>query len=133
MKRMFLAIIGLAFTLILFQDVASAQSKEQTAAELASRQADKLADLLELEGWQVFYVDSTLQHDYAGMMDDLKGLQTSKVSNTDVYMAVRDKWNDRIDAALRKFFTEDQWNKYLKNGAAKAQKDRAKRAEKRNK
>lgn len=133
MKRMFLAIIGLAFTLILFQDVASAQTKEQTAAELASQQADKLADLLELEGWQVFYVDSTLQHDYAGMMDDLKGLQTSKVSNTDVYMAVRDKWNDRIDAALRKFFTEDQWNKYLKNGAAKAQKDRAKRAEKRNK
>lgn len=135
MKQMFLTIIAAASMLLLSQNIVfgQTQQKERSAEEIAAEQADKLATLLDLEGWQVFYVDSTLQHDYAGMMEELKTLQASKVENYDLYIGVRDKWNDKIDAALRKYFNDAQWAKYLKNGAGKAQKDRAKRAEKRNK
>lgn len=38
---------------------------------------------------------------------------------------------EQIDHAFRKFFTDEQWAAYLKQGAAKAQKARAKRAAKR--
>ena len=44
-----------------------------------------------------------------------------------MYIAVQDKWMDQIDATYRKIFTEEQWTAYLKQGAAKAQKARAKR------
>ncbi len=135
MKQMFLAIMAVAFSLILSQSVASAQSsdKELTPADIAASEADRLAGLLDLEAWQVFYVDSTLSHDYTQMQEEMMELQNSKVSNVDIYMVVRDKWSDKIDESFKKYFTEEQWNLYLRNGAAKAQKSRAKRAEKREK
>ena len=34
---------------------------------------------------------------------------------------------DKIDESYRKIFTEEQWAAYLKTGAARAQKARAKR------
>jgi len=135
MRQMFLAIIGLAAMLLMSQNVALAQTqqKEKTAAEYAESETERLTGLLDLEGWQSFYVDSTLQHDYDGLMAELKSLQASKVENVDIYQAARDRWADRIDAAYKRFFTEDQWAKYLKSGAGKLQKAREKRAQKRNK
>ena len=133
MKRMFLAIIGLAFTLILFQDVASAQTKEQTAAELASQQADKLADLLELEGWQVFYVDSILTANYLSLQAGFADLSAKKVSNRDIYQDLQYSKLDEIYYALEKVFDESQWAKYLKRGAAKDKKSREKYFAKKNK
>ncbi len=131
MKQMFLAIMALALSCILSQSAAFAQTQnQQTPEEMATAQADKLADLLDLEGWQVFYVDSVLQTNYKLLQDELQDLQKSKVENYDLYTGVRDKWMDRIDTAFKSFFTEDQWAKYLKSGAAKAQKLREKRAQK---
>ena len=83
--------------------------------------------LLELEDWQAFYVDSTLQHDYAAMQAELEMFQRSKVSNVSMYVAVQDRWMETIDSTYRTIFTEDQWNAYLKSGAEKQQKARAKR------
>lgn len=135
MKQVFVAIIGLTASLFLSQSLASAQTqqKEKTAEEYAAAETDRLTTLLELEGWQSFYVDSTLQHDYDALVTELKVLQSSKVDNVDIYQAVRDKWADKIDAAYKSYFTEEQWSRYLKSGAGKLQKARAKRAEKRNK
>lgn len=134
MKQMFLAIIGAAVLLFMSQNVAFAQSqpKEKSAAEYAASETDRLTNLLDLEGWQAFYVDSTLQHDYEGLMKELQALQSSKVDNMDIYQTVRDKWADAIDAAYKRYFTADQWAKYLKSGAGKLQKAREKRAQKRN-
>ncbi len=109
---------------------AQQQEKQPSMEEMAAQEADRLGRLLDLEDWQVFYVDSTLQHDYVEMDNELKSMQSSKVSNTNLYYTVQDKWMEQIDKSLQKFFTEEQWAKYLKSGAARRQKDREKRREK---
>lgn len=95
--------------------------------EIAEKETERLQRLLELEDWQAFYVDSTLQHDYAAMQAELEMFQRSKVSNVSMYVAVQDRWMETIDSTYRTIFTEDQWNAYLKSGAEKQQKARAKR------
>lgn len=101
--------------------------KQPDVYEQAEQEADRLQGLLDLEDWQVFYVDSTLKHDFPAMMEEYKQLQEAKVANQSMYQDVQDKWMDQIDRTYKKFFTEEQWAKYLKNGAARAQKARAKR------
>ena len=113
-----------------FPAFAQQQEKQPSMEELAAHEADRLGRLLELEERQIFYVDSTLHHDYVEMDIELKSMQSSKVSNTNLYYTVQDKWMEQIDKSLQKFFTEEQWAKYLKSGAARRQKDREKRREK---
>ena len=113
-----------------FPAFAQQQEKQPSMEEMAAQEADRLGRLLDLEDWQIFYVDSTLQHDYVEMDNELKSMQSSKVSNTNLYYTVQDKWMEQIDKSLQKFFTEEQWAKYLKSGAARRQKDREKRREK---
>ncbi len=107
----------------------SAQQKQEAPDlyEQIEMEADRLQRVLELEDWQVFYVDSTLKHDYSAMQMEVQKLAESKVSNRDMYMQVQDKWMEQIDATYKRIFTEEQWAAYLKQGAAKAQKARAKR------
>jgi hypothetical protein len=66
-------------------------------------------------------------HDFPAMQAEMKELAESKVANRDMYIMVQDKWMDQIDATYKRIFTEEQWAAYLKQGAAKAQKARAKR------
>ena len=61
------------------------------------------------------------------MLAEYEQYQKAKVSNSSIYIAVQDKWRDKMDAAFRKVLNDEQWAKYLKNGAAKAQKGREKR------
>ena len=103
------------------------QPEEPDIYEQAEMEADRLQRVLDLEDWQTFYVDSTLKHDFPAMMAEYEQLRNAKVSNTALYQNVRDKWLDQIDATYKKIFTEEQWAAYLKQGAAKAQKARAKR------
>lgn len=124
---MIFVVLGLLAGLPAF---AQQQEKQPSMEEMAAQEADRLGRLLDLEDWQVFYVDSTLQHDYVEMDNELKSMQSSKVSNTNLYYTVQDKWMEQIDKSLQKFFTEEQWAKYLKSGAARRQKDREKRREK---
>lgn len=95
--------------------------------EIAENEANRLQQMLDLNDWQVFYVDSTLKHDFPAMQDELMKLQEAKVSNSSMYLNVQDKWMEQIDNSYKKIFTEEQWNTYLKNGAAKQQKAREKR------
>ena len=108
---------------------ASAQQQEDAPDiyEQAEAEADRLQRILDLEDWQVFYVDSTLKHDFPAMMEEYDRLRVSKVSNVSLYQSVRDKWMEQIDATYRKIFTDGQWAAYLKSGAAREQKARAKR------
>ena len=125
MKRILLIMLAL-FAIV----NANAQDQEQkvpTPEEMAAKEADRLADLLKLEYWQVFYVDSTLQHDFAAYQEDIQKLQMSKVDNYDLYTLTRDKWMERIDKTYKKIFTPGQWAAYLKSGAAKEQKARERR------
>lgn len=107
---------------------ASAQQQEPLdVTELAEKEADHMQSLLDLEDWQVFYVDSTLKVNFIALQTELEKLQRAKVTNTSIYADVKDRCWDEIDATYKKIFTEEQWNAYLKSGAAKLQKQRAKR------
>ncbi len=124
-----------AYTLILALLTASVlmaqeEEKPKDVFQQAEEEADRLQRVLDLEDWQVFYVDSTLKHDLPAMMAEYEKLRSSKVSNTSLYVAVQDKWLDTIDASYKKIFSTQQWAAYLKSGAAKAQKARQKRREK---
>lgn len=118
-----------ALAALFFTQAMSAQTQPQQKSvyEQAEEEADRLQRLLDLEDWQVFYVDSTLKHDFPAMMDECEKLQKSKVANASIYIAVQDKWMDKIDASYRRIFNEEQWAAYLRNGAARAQKAREKR------
>ena len=106
---------------------AQQQPKQPDIYEQAEMEADRLQRVLDLEDWQVFYVDSTLKHDFPAMMADYDQLRKAKVANSSMYQDVQDKWMDQIDATYKRIFTSEQWAAYLKQGAAKAQKAREKR------
>ena len=106
---------------------AQQQPKQPDIYEQAEMEADRLQRVLDLEDWQVFYVDSTLKHDFPAMMADYDQLRKAKVANSSMYQDVQDKWMEQIDATYKRIFTPEQWAAYLKQGAAKAQKAREKR------
>ena len=103
------------------------QEKPKTTEEMASQQADLLGERLNLEYWQVFYVDSILRTNFKGMEEDIKRLGAMNVSMESLYMEVQDKWGEKTDEAFKKLFTDEQWKKYLTTGAKKAIKEREKR------
>ncbi len=126
------ALIVVSFLLVCsgFESFAQQKQEGPDIYEQAEAEADRLQRILDLDDWQVFYVDSTLKHDFPAMMAEFDELRAAKVSNTDIFQGVKDKWWDRIDASYRTIFTEEQWKAYLKSGAGKAQKAREKRRSK---
>ncbi|MBO8444613.1 MAG: hypothetical protein IAC23_02810 [Bacteroidetes bacterium] len=126
--KIFAAAAALAMSFICASTMAFAQEQEPPdMLEIAENEADRLQRLLELNEGQVFYVDSTLKHDYQAMQEEMMKLQAAKVSNSSMYISVQDKWMEAIDRSYKKIFTEEQWAAYLKSGAAKLQKAREKR------
>ena len=121
--------VAVAFMSLFIGLEASAQQRPEKpdVYEQAELEADRLQRVLDLEDWQLFYVDSTLKHDLPAMMAEIEGLRAAKVSNSSMYIAVQDKWLEHIDATYRKIFNDEQWAAYLKSGAAKAKKARDKR------
>ena len=103
------------------------EQREKQMLEYIDKEVQRLSDMLKLEYWQEFYVDSILTHNLSAMAEELAQLQQAKVENTDLYMDVRDKWNEETDQALARVFDETQWKKYLKTGAGREKKARDKR------
>jgi len=121
---------GLSVSLAAQEMTAEEKKAEKEFRESIERELDRLTNLLELEDWQVFYLDSILVHDYKAMQEELSELQKQKVSNTNLYYDVNYKWQDRMYEAFQKLFDEDQWAKYLKSGGARDKKTRDKFREK---
>jgi len=107
----------------------NSNAKQPDMMESCELEADRLERLLDLEPWQTFRVDSTLKHNFPAMNDEMAELRKTRTTNTSMYQAIQDKWMDRVDASYKKIFTEEQWAAYLKQGAGRAQKARAKRQE----
>lgn len=126
-KKTLLAVLA-AF--ICWTAVAQDENKQPTPEEMAEKETERLEKALKLEDWQVFYVDSTLVHDYSAWMEELNGLRKARVENSDLYVSIQDKWMERIEAAYRKFFTEAQWQEYLKQGGERIIRERQKRRDK---
>ena len=128
MKVLTFALSFVIMLLCSFVEVSAQEKNNQPDIyEQAEMEADRLQKVLDLEDWQVFYVDSTLKHDIPAMMAEIDKLRNSKVSNNMLYQTVQDKWWDQIDATYKRIFNPQQWAAYLKSGAAKAQKAREKR------
>lgn len=113
------------------QEQKTPEQLEKEMREAIDKELDKYIRLLDLDMAQEFYVDSILTHDYYAMRNEIMEKSRAKVSNTDIYQAIQDKWAERIYVAFRKVLDDEQWEKYLKSGAARDKKARDKREAKR--
>lgn len=118
---------GLSAVLSAQTQSADEAKAEKEFYESVEREIERLTRLLDLDDAQIFYVDSIIVHDYKAMQAEVKDLSDRKVSNVNMYYDVQDKWQENIYEAYHKIFDEDQWAKYLKNGAARDKKARDKR------
>ena len=128
---------SIVFCAVLFAGLSAGLSAQTQSADEAKaekefyesvqKEIDRLSRLLDLDDAQAFFVDSILVHDYKAMQAEVKDLSDRKVSNVNMYYDVQDKWQESIYEAYHKVFDEDQWAKYLKNGAARDKKARDKR------
>ena len=108
----------------------SPEEREKQLLEFIDKEVERLSTLLDLEYWQEFYVDSTLTHDFRAMTEEIESMQKAMVENRDLYVNVQDKWMQAIDDSYKRFFTKEQWAKYWKSGARRAQEARDKRNKK---
>lgn len=134
MKNLFaliIAILSLPLTLVAQEQSTPEQRAKQTR-EWIEKETQRLSTSLELEYWQEFYVDSILTANIGGLQAEMAELQKARVSNSDIYQVASDKWQEATYNAYKEVFTEDQWKKYLKQGAAREKKARDKRAAKKN-
>ena len=128
-----ISLLALSFSIPSLAQTQAPKSPEEEAKmlrETIDKEVDRLAELLDLEDWQIFYVDSTLTYNIGAMMDERKQMQTAKVTNTDLYYLSMDKWSEKTDQQYEKIFSKEQWDRYMNTGGRKAKKAREKRAEK---
>ena len=109
------------------------EQQEKKIRETLDQVVLKMEESLNLETWQTFYVDSILTYNYAKMQEEMMELSMNKVENPDLFVRVQDKWEEENYRAINKVLDEEQWKKYLKQGAARAKKARDRREAKRNK
>jgi len=109
------------------------EEQEAKLYEMIDKKIEEYTLSLDLNGAQVFWVDSILVHNYFEMSKEIMELQKSRMSIVDAYQMVSDKWDDATYEAFHKILNEEQWAKYLKTGGEKEKKARDKRAAKRNK
>ncbi|MCQ2186675.1 MAG: hypothetical protein MJY92_08165 [Bacteroidales bacterium] len=107
------------------------EQKAPTPEEYAETECERLGRVYKLDDWQMFYVDSTLRHDFTVMMEELGKLRKARVENVDLYYSIRDEWNEKIQASYQRIFTEEQWAAYMKQEGARQIKEREKRRAKR--
>jgi len=131
MKKIILILAICALpVMLLAQEQKSPKEREKEFYEAIEAQINQLTEQLELEDWQIFYVDSILTHDYKVMQQEIESMSAAKYANSDLFYGVQDKWMEQMYQALRKVFDDKQWTKYLKSGAARDKKMRDKRMKK---
>lgn len=97
------------------------------AATMAAEGADYLQRILDLEDYQVFLVDSTLQYNFDGMMKEIEAVRRKGGSNSGLYQRITDRWYEANDTTFVKFLTPGQWEKYMRTSFGKEKKARDKR------
>lgn len=133
--KLFATIVFLMVSVCTFAQQGPDNEKEQQKQmdEMIEKQLERYTDLLDLEDWQIFYLDSIYHHDYTALRDELAQMSKARVGNVDLYQQVQDKWFEKMYCSIRKVLGDEQWAKYLKTGAEKEKKARDKRAAKLNK
>lgn len=88
--------------------------KEKTPQEYAAMETERLEKELNLNSHQVFYVDSILQQNLAGVMTEFDQMKKAGMQDGRSYETVRNKWTDKSLEAFKLIFTEQQYIQYLK-------------------
>jgi len=117
----------LALFLLAVPNLAAQDPQEPDVDQIINSQLETLTRQFKLDEIQVFYVDSILQHNYPAMVEEINETRKTGASNAETFQAVSDKWMDATDNAFQQFFTEEQWQKYLKSAYGKEKKRRDKR------
>lgn len=130
-KAILTVLLALAAFSAAAQEQLTPEQREKQLYENIQKQVDDLTESLKLEDWQVFYLDSILVNNFTAMSAEFEEMSKNRVSSQDLYVFIQDKWMEETYNAVHKILDDNQWQKYLKQGAAKAKKARDKRAEKR--
>lgn len=132
MKKILISLLLLSIgSFVAFAQNGDGKSDEEKLYELVEQRVETLTETLALDPAQEFYVDSIMLHDYTELHAELNAMSKSRVSNSDLYVQVQDKWMEKMYREFEKLFTPEQWEKYLKSGALREKKARDKRAAKR--
>ena len=86
--------------------------------------------------YQVFIVDSILQHDMQAMMEEMEQMEQKQrlgMQEMSSFRFVQDKWKKQIEAGYQKIFTPEQWDKYLLESGQKKSDRKKSREERRRK
>ena len=113
------------------QGMPSDEEIEKMMYESIEKEIRKYDELLKLEEWQIFYIDSILTHNYDEMRREQMKLSKGGVSTADAYQRAIDNCFEKNYQAFSLVLNEEQWAKYLKMGGAKDKKLRDKRKAKR--
>ena len=127
MKALYTVITAAIFALSSFCAAAQNQQEPLNFVDMAAKQADKFAELYNLDMVQVFRVDSLFQVVYPALSAEFEQMKKGGAMNTDSYTSVNDKWWNIIYTNLEQIFTPEQWAKYMKSSAGKEKKKRDKR------
>lgn len=114
MKRVRIYFLVSTFLFCFSAIYAQEPPKEKTPEQYAAMEAEKLEKELKLNAHQAFYVDSTLQSNFAGVMQEFENMKKSGMQDGRNYEAVRNKWTDKSLAAFKQIFTEQQYIQYLR-------------------
>ena len=103
--------------LLLFSLCAFAQDPNQvqkSPVEIASEQADRLHRDLKLNDYQLFMIDSVLQTNIAGVMNEFEQMRKGGMQNPESYRDVQRKWQTKTEDAFEKLLTIEQFDRYLR-------------------
>lgn len=127
MNRMFLTLLC-AVAFLATAPVLSAQEPQEPDIEkIIATQLDNLTKTFKLDEVQVFFVDSILQYNFHAMNDEFDQTRRTGASNQETYQIISDKWMAATDDAFERFFTPEQWARYMKSSYGKEKIRRDKR------
>ena len=127
MRRILSIILSAAFLMLASQQLCAQEPQEPDIDEIINNQVENLAKLYKLDDVQIFYIDSILQYNMHGMMDEIEQTRKTGASSAATFEVISDKWLSATDQAFERVFTEDQWKKYMKSAFGKEKKKRDKR------
>ena len=114
MKHFLACIFTLASLMMSVQMFAQQQQEQKSPEEMAITEANRLENLLKLDGAQLFYVDSILRHNYMALSDDMQALQSRGSQDINSYTTTKDKWIQKTIDAFKGVLDEQQYIMYLK-------------------
>lgn len=127
MNRLFILLLFAASLLLSTPAALAQEPQEPDLDKIIATQLDNLTRTFKLDDVQVFFVDSILQYNFRAMNDEFEQTRRTGASNNETFQIISDKWMAATDEAFERFFTEEQWKKYMKSSYGKEKIRRDKR------